>query len=201
MKLSDLQSLDIRVLPDEVVKALYTVLHKEVSRRRRAGMAATYKGENLNRVLCHSIGSPHRKRAWSKIESQDWSDVYPEHGGDKKFYVYAHIDPMSKHHITIGDFRFSGIPFYIGKGTGSRAWDLKRNEGHGAELRRLKKCGVQPESIVYIVKDGLTESEALCLEAKLIYFFGTRFSNEKNGVLVNLEVPKVGGACYMGEIR
>ena len=201
MKLSELQDLDVKTLPDEVVKSLYQMFHAEVTRRRRAGMSATAKGQNLNSVLAQSIGSPHRRKAWSKIDAQDWSDVYPECGGDRKFYVYAHIDPMSKTKLSIGDFHFSGVPFYIGKGTGSRAWDLKRNEGHGAELRRLKKCGVQPESIVYIVKDGLTEREAFCLEAKLIYFFGTRFSNEKNGVLVNLEIPKVGGECYMGGIR
>jgi hypothetical protein len=82
-----------------------------------------------------------------------------------------------------------GTPFYIGKGCGDRAWDLNRNEGHGVHLRQLRKRGVADSEIVCIVRDNMTEREALELESKLICFFGTRFEAGRKGILVNLSFP------------
>ena len=36
---------------------------------------------------------------------------------------------------------------------------------------------------------NLTETEALEMESKLIYFFGTKFELERKGILVNLSFP------------
>ena len=127
---------------------------------------------------------------------QDWSSIYPESGGPAAFYVYAHVDPTKPHFIAQNKYggSFNGRPFYIGKGTGGRAYDLKRNQGHGRILKRLKDEQVVPESIVKIIFDGLTESKALEYESKLIYYFGTMYdpahTDARRLWLVNLDVPK-----------
>lgn len=122
----------------------------------------------------------------------DWSSVYPECDGEAKFYVYAHVYPYGNHIKHDGKFKLNlpGMPFYIGKGVGDRAWDLKRNEGHGVALRELRARGFGKEKIVHLLAEGLTESKAFEIEAKLISFFGTKFQSERKGVLLNLDMPK-----------
>jgi hypothetical protein len=83
-----------------------------------------------------------------------------------------------------------GVPFYVGKGCGQRAWDLKRNEGHGVELRQLLAKQHTPEQIVHLIRENLTERAALEIESKLVYFFGTKFERTRQGMLVNLDIPK-----------
>lgn len=125
--------------------------------------------------------------------AQDWSDVFPDSGGDSKFYVYAHVDPRQKVFVadTSSGGNYGGKPFYVGKGTGSRAHDLKRNQGHGTRIRQIISEGFDAEDIVKILFDNLTESKAFEIESKLIYFFGTLYEEKrKNGWLLNLEVPK-----------
>lgn len=57
------------------------------------------------------------------------------------------------------------------------------------ELRQLRELGVADSEIVSIVRDALTEREALEIESKLIYFFGTKFESGRKGILVNLDFP------------
>lgn len=105
------------------------------------------------------------------------------------YYVYAHCDPTAN--IAIGKsgittfaatLGMSKIPFYIGKGTGSRAYDLNRNESHRKIRQRLQKFNMDID--VSIFKTGLTEIEALMLESKLIDIFGL---TSTSGKLVNLD--------------
>lgn len=105
------------------------------------------------------------------------------------YYVYAHCDPIAK--IAIGkDGRstFSAtlgmthLPFYIGKGVGERAYDLKRNETHRKVRQNLAAFNKEP--IITIVKDELTECQALSYESKLIDIFGVI---GKGGRLTNLD--------------
>lgn len=114
---------------------------------------------------------------------------------EPKYYVYAHVDPSKKRfpaHKEAGGI-YPGRPFYIGKGCGNRAYDLKRNQGHGKILRRVLQADYSSDQIVHIVRDGLSEIEALELESKLVYFFGiiydTLSGRKPSGWLVNLDIP------------
>lgn len=123
---------------------------------------------------------------------QDWSSVFPESEVDDgcRFYVYAHVDPEGP--CVVADERcggnFGGMPFYIGKGSGRRAYDLKRNQAHGKRIKRVLDAGFQPEHIVKIIADGLTSQKALEIESKLILLFRTEYDTPR-GRLVNLDVP------------
>jgi len=125
---------------------------------------------------------------------QDWTPLYSGGSKDNNFYVYVHVDPTKSVFVAPAccGGNYGGQPFYVGKGSGGRAYDLKRNQGHGKYIREIKGKGIRDEKIVKIVFDGLTEAKAYEIEAKLIYYFGTIYSKsvKKKGFLVNLDVPK-----------
>lgn len=135
---------------------------------------------------------PAEKRKYLKyLLKQDWSHLFNCHSSERKFYVYYHTDPRNKafsSYKELGGVSF--MPFYVGKGTGNRAYNMKRNQGHGINLKEMLDLEYTPDDIVHIVKDNLTESEALELESKLIYFFGTIYETEQKGVLLNLDIGK-----------
>lgn len=93
------------------------------------------------------------------------------------FYVYAIKDPRSK----------QPKAFYVGKGTGSRAFDHLVTPDSTKKYKRIKEIvesGQMP--IIEILVDDLTESQALKIEAELISAFGTE---ETGGILTNTVVP------------
>lgn len=93
------------------------------------------------------------------------------------FYVYAIKDPRPK----------QPKPFYVGKGTGSRAYDHLVSPDATKKYKRIKEIldtGKKP--IIDILVDDLTEAQALKIEAELIAAFGTE---ETGGVLTNAVVP------------
>lgn len=93
------------------------------------------------------------------------------------YYVYALKDPRTS----------PAKPFYIGKGTGSRAFDHLVNADNTRKYARIKEIfesGKKP--IVDILVDDITESQALKLESELIAAFGTE---ETGGLLTNAVVP------------
>lgn len=151
---------------------------------------------NSQLLSLHNINEPVgcRTAYLEPLIKQDWSHIYPydNHRGD--YYVYAHVDPSDKIIIAPGTDieNMGGTPFYIGKGTGNRAYDLKRNQGHGKKINQLLKSGWEKDDIVKILFRGLNENKAFELESKLIYFFGTIYQEDrKNCCLLNLEVPKI----------
>ena len=185
---------DFSKLPTEVLHSIRIAIDNEVTSRRDVKRSERMAEGDLVRrhakTVKKGVYSSHL-RFLDAILEQDWTALF---GGDteNKYYVYVHAYPSGKgvrfhHPKCVIDTK--GHPFYVGKGTGNRAYDLNRNEGHGVILRQLKKKGHVPCDIVSIVKDGLTEAEAYALESKLIHFFGTKF--DKNpGILVNLDVPR-----------
>ena len=181
-------------LPDAVLKALVIDLKREVGRRRMAACTtrkAVERASPFRAIRGAQYGfKPHHLKFFERLMSEDWSHLFS--GGDPNpiYYVYAHVTPGAAiRHMGDVTLDLAGVPFYIGKGVGGRAHDLKRNEGHGQQLRHLLGIGAKPERIVSVIKDGLTEAKAFELESKLIYFFGTKFDPTRNGPLVNLTRP------------
>lgn len=103
------------------------------------------------------------------------------------FYVYALKDPRSS----------PALPFYIGKGTGSRAYDhlvTPDATRKYAKIKDILASGAKP--LVDILVEDLTETQALRLEAELIAAFGTV---ETGGLLANAVVPSgLGGKKRKG---
>jgi hypothetical protein len=96
---------------------------------------------------------------------------------NEAFYVYALKDPT----------RNPAVAFYIGKGTGTRAWDhLVRIDGSakGRRIHEIQEKGFSV--IVAVLAESLTESQAVKLEAELISAFGTEATG---GLLTNSIIP------------
>lgn len=149
--------------------------------------------ENLLSLRDLNVEINDRAKYLDCLIKQDWSYLFSDSSEDKSqdYYVYFHIDSTIKRPIILNQFMATGQVFYVGKGREQRAWNLKRNEGHGKKLQHLKKNGITDEEIVYIYKSGLSEKQARELESKLIYFFGTIFEQDRKGCLVNLRTePK-----------
>jgi hypothetical protein len=95
----------------------------------------------------------------------------------RSYYVYA-----------LKDCRTSPVkPFYIGKGTGVRAWEHELqidSSIKGERIRLIHEAGL--EVLVTKLVDQLTEMEALRIEAELIAAFGTEATG---GMLTNVVVP------------
>lgn len=83
------------------------------------------------------------------------------------FYVYLHRDPVS------------GVPFYVGKGRGQRAYDKKRR--HPDWRSHVERLGGRYE--VEFIAKGLRESDAFLIEAEWIAKFGKKADG--SGTLVN----------------
>ena len=96
---------------------------------------------------------------------------------DTSYYVYALKDPRTS----------PALPFYIGKGVGTRAHDhlAKPDETRkGVRIQEIIKTG--KAVLVARLVESLTESQALKLEAELIAAFGTE---ETGGLLTNSVMP------------
>lgn len=93
------------------------------------------------------------------------------------FYVYALKDPRQQ----------PAKPFYIGKGTGNRAWEHQNqtdDSEKGALIREILESG--HKVIHTVIADNLTEPQALKIEAELISAFGIR---NQGGLLTNRVRP------------
>lgn len=75
-----------------------------------------------------------------------------------RYYVYTLVDPNTKE------------IFYVGKGSGGRAWVTKGTRQPELDLkyRSLINLGYTPDQFVVIVKRNLGNEEALALEKELI---------------------------------
>lgn len=93
------------------------------------------------------------------------------------FYVYALKDPREKPAKT----------FYIGKGTGNRAWEHQTKVDDSAKGQVIQDIHSQGLSVLHtIISDNLTEEQSLKIEAELIAGFGIR---SQGGLLTNRVKP------------
>ncbi|WP_020650088.1 GIY-YIG nuclease family protein [Solimonas variicoloris] len=93
------------------------------------------------------------------------------------YYIYALKDPRTS----------PARPFYIGKGTGNRAWEhtirIDRTK-KGQRIAEIQDAGYAV--LTTVLADDLTEVQALKLEAELIAAFGTEATG---GLLTNSVIP------------
>jgi hypothetical protein len=96
---------------------------------------------------------------------------------DTSYYVYALKDPRTS----------PALPFYIGKGTGTRSFDhlVKPDETRkGLRIKEIEASG--SKVLVSRLVDALNEHQAIRLEAELISAFGTV---DSGGLLTNTVLP------------
>lgn len=96
---------------------------------------------------------------------------------ETSYYVYALKDPRNT----------PAKPFYIGKGTGTRAYDHLLDPDDSRKGRRIREI-VESGSQVLVTQlaDGLSELQAIKIEAELISAFGTEATG---GMLTNVVIP------------
>lgn len=93
------------------------------------------------------------------------------------FYIYALKDPRTT----------PARSFYIGKGTGARAWEHTIRVDTTKKGKRIAEIEAAGRKVVTtVLADDLTEAQALKLEAELIAAFGTEATG---GLLTNSVVP------------
>lgn len=151
---------------------------------------------NLRNFLSMPRVLPFSDNSLPWLLMQDWGKMFDNHETkvSKRYCVYQHFMPLSGNIESISYFNsdFSCIKrdtFYIGKGIITRPYDFtNRSSEHKKHIKEsMSKCKGNKNLIVNVIRKGLTEKQALELEAKLIFFF--RPSYIPNGILSNLHFP------------
>jgi hypothetical protein len=137
--------------------------------------------------MSDSIG---RRKPWFYPLRVGYSGMSTGKYDRRKFYVYVYLNPLEPGHFTCDDILFKYRPIYVGKGCGKRIFQhledarkpTKKSNREKTELiSRIIDSGNNP--LVFKVKEGLTNNEALSLEQNLISTFGI---NIEGGILANI---------------
>jgi len=104
-----------------------------------------------------------------------------------RFYVYVYLDPRKPGHYKYGEYSFEFEPFYVGKGTESRAWShLKKSKDNIHFNNIIKKIqrttGGDP--IVVIYKENILDEEAYAFEGIMVDTIGRKVDG--TGPLCNI---------------
>lgn len=91
-----------------------------------------------------------------------------------EYYVYAYIN------------KSTGLPYYIGKGKGSRAYKPHLHISVPKDKSKIVFC-----------ETNMSEIGAFALERRLIRFWGKKFDN--SGILLNIQDGGQGGSYIMPE--
>jgi hypothetical protein len=113
----------------------------------------------------------------------DWGNLFRGCVDDRSdYYVYAHIDPLTLTSYYSSEYLLKPIiiptPIYIGMGVDDRWKNFKRSKLHTKKLSFLSQSGFQKCDIATKIDTGLTLSEAMELESKLIMLFGCKGSSD-----------------------
>lgn len=93
------------------------------------------------------------------------------------YYIYALKDPRNS----------PAKPFYVGKGTGIRAWEHTVRVDTTRKGKRIAEIQAEGAQVITtVLADELSEMQALKLEAELIAAFGTE---DTGGLLTNSVMP------------
>ena len=125
---------------------------------------------------------------------------------DKRYYVYAYLDPRKQGFFKYDEIVFDYEPFYIGKGYKERKFDhikdadnVKFHNYKLNKIRKIKSLGLNP--IITEVFTGISENKAHDEEKRLIAVIGRKDLNK--GPLLNLTDGGEGahGAIKSAETR
>lgn len=200
--LKDIQSLIRKIISRkkklenaEKRVAFINTLHYTQSNSFNDAFKVVKEHNTKNLLSLHSLNNKvsAKFKYFPYLIMQDWSHLYQRESDFGDYYVYCHVDPSDRVFVVpkLYGGNYKGLPFYVGKGVNNRAYDLKRNQGHGKKIKEVLDAGFSKDQIVHIAFKGLSENLAYEIESKLIYFFGTIYeSNRKHASLVNLDTPK-----------
>lgn len=165
---------------DEIDKLFRSIQGRRQQLKKEQGLLKKFSDSELYRIKWDSIQS---------IIDTDISFLYEDQDFDteEKYYVYAHCDTSKKINVSsknaiqvfAASLGMKYMPFYIGKGTGSRYKKGDRNRNY-TKVSDKKFTDIDK----VILKNNLTESKALQFESKLIDIFGLAIYN---GFLINID--------------
>ena len=192
------------VIPTEQLREIAKVISAEIKKRKKESKKHDARTEQIytfdpvvqkKKGIIPSIPDVAKmKNKMAYMESvlgQDWDYLFDDYKNENnKFYVYIHKDPRVKmpHNKVITKMQ-GYVPFYVGKGTGDRFKDLKRNQGHGKRIKEIINAGFPGDTIPVKIITDIGEKDALVFESKLIYLFKTLYES-RHGILVNLDIGR-----------